>query len=85
MRVAVAPSLSTVGGAYGIDKRSRGVSSRATIGVADGFAEDALSEDDDVDDGDGTAACSHAMTDARSMMPSQRIVVSLPTTTGARV
>jgi hypothetical protein len=79
IRVAVAPTLSTDGGAYGSERRSRGVSSRATAGDGDGLGDaEELGEGDNGNGGGGaTTTGSHATTVIRSTMPSQRTENSL--------
>lgn len=79
MRVAVTPSPSNVGGAYGIESRSRGVSSRATIGggEADGGVTLAVGIGLGIGVGEGATAASHATRAAARTRPIRRMRLSL--------
>ena len=78
-RVAVAPSPSNVGGAYGIERRSRGVSSRATIGggEADDGVTLALGIGLGIGVGEGATEASHATRAAARTRPIRRMRLSL--------
>src|SRR5439155_16082571 len=81
-RAAIAPSLSTVGGVYGIERSSRGVSSRATIGAGGAVGEGdtlAVGVGIGIGVGDGAATDSQATRAAAMTMPSRRMGLSLTT------
>src|SRR5438874_8270504 len=79
MRVAVAPRLANVGGVYGMERRSRGVSSRATIGAGEAVAGVTLGVGIGIGVGEGAAPDSQATRAAARTMPSRRIALSLTT------
>src|SRR6266566_6438604 len=81
-RAAIAPSLSTVGGVYGIERSSRGVSSRATIGAGGAIGEGdtlAVGVGIGIGVGDGAATDSQATRAAAITMPNRRMGLSLTT------